>query len=139
MRHAASSVARTISSGSLPGTIVVRKATRWPASGVMGTGSRAFSVASARVITLTICRTPMTATLPSSTTASTERQSPTYSGWWEGSSSQTRKTSSKTKAPRTSSRARTRAQPRVTGRKRTRPSAGGSSSGPASSLNSGYG
>ena len=76
----------------------------------------------------------MIATLPRSTRASTERQSPRNSGWCAGCSSQIRKTSSKVNAPTTSSQARKRAQPRETGRKRTRPSAGGSCRGPASSL-----
>ncbi|GDY41604.1 hypothetical protein SANT12839_024860 [Streptomyces antimycoticus] len=43
--HRPSSVARTIAIGSLPGTKLVRNATRVPGSATTGTGSRATSVA----------------------------------------------------------------------------------------------
>ena len=56
---AASSVGRTSSSDSASGTIVVRNATRCPAGGRTGTGSRASSVARHRVATFRKANQPM--------------------------------------------------------------------------------
>lgn len=53
MRRAAASVRWTISSGSFPGTMVVRNATRVPGWGSTGMGSRASAVDMHKVATLT--------------------------------------------------------------------------------------
>jgi hypothetical protein len=62
MRRAARRVFRTISMGSLPGTMVVRNATRRRGSGRTGIGSRASAVATDSEITL-IIRRPSTITI----------------------------------------------------------------------------
>ncbi len=70
-------VARTMESGSLPGTYVVRKATRVPGSGVTGTGSRATSVAWAMETTLTSMKSPISPIETSiAVSATTSQRSP---------------------------------------------------------------
>jgi hypothetical protein len=61
---AARSVRSTISTGSLPGTIVVRNATRSVASGTIGVGSRAQSVARHSVTTFTSRNSSISAVAP---------------------------------------------------------------------------
>ena len=63
MRSAASSVRRTIISGSRSGTIVVRNATRVPGVGKTGLGSRASSEALQSVETLISANSPITPVL----------------------------------------------------------------------------
>ncbi len=64
-------------SGSLPGTYVVRNATRVPGSGVTGTGSRATSVAWAMETTLTSMNSSISAIDTSITvSAATSQRSP---------------------------------------------------------------
>lgn len=102
---------RTISGGSLPGTQVVMNATRVPASGVTGTGSRATRVAWVLETTLTSRNTSTTAMIPIITLSPSSSQacvSPGRTGQWPGSSSQTSSTASTSGAASRSSAARIR-------------------------------
>jgi hypothetical protein len=101
---AASRVARTSSTDSASGTIVVRNATRWPAGRFTGTGSRAVSVARQSVATFRKANQPM---IPVVTVITIEATFTTMSsppcGQWLGSISQTRKLPTKSNAVSTSS------------------------------------
>ena len=72
--------------GSLPGTYVVRKATRVPSSGVTGTGSRATSVAWATEATLVTMKSsirPIETSIVMSRSTS-QRSPPSRSTQWLG-------------------------------------------------------
>ncbi len=87
MRRAAASVVRTISSGSLPGTMVVTNATRSTGSGRTGTGSLASSEASDSDTTLTSRSTSTSATAPmTKTLAASTGHGSSKSGWCAGAS-----------------------------------------------------
>lgn len=70
---AAARVSLTISSGSLPGTQVVMKATRVPGSGATGTGSLAASMACTLETTLTSRKTSIRAIATSMIRSATGR------------------------------------------------------------------
>ena len=104
-------MARTISGGSLPGTQVVRNATRVPGSGVTGTGSRATRVAWVLDTTLTSRNTSTTAMIPIITLSPSSTRtsvSSTRSGQCSGSSSQTSRIASTSGAVTSSRPARIR-------------------------------
>ena len=100
---AASSVGRTRSSDSAWGTIVVRKATRWPAGSFTGTGSRAVRVARQSVATLMKANQPITPVVTVMTIEATfTSMSSPPCGQCSGSISQTRKPPTKSSAASTS-------------------------------------
>ena len=105
--RAASSVGRTISSGSVPGTMVVRKATRRSGSGCTGTGSRARSVARQSVATFRNANQPMTPVVTVITIDASRTTGPlSVDGQWLGSISQMRKPPTNRSAASTSRKLR---------------------------------
>lgn len=138
-RTAASRVARTIASGSLPGTKVVTKATLLPFSGTTGTGSRATSVAWALDVTL-ISRKSSIRPMDISITASQATIQPgafSRRVQWAGCISQTSSTAESTGAAPSSSAARIRwgsSESRLRYFTRYGTPGSGSVSGPASLL-----